>query len=208
MHILLSSRMLQDRVSCTEVLTITHSPPPHVPSSSSSRPPQSLLLSLQSLEAFKGAEKIIKIISHIRLGSSLGRRFLNLLNWHQISTGFVTPLLSGAPVASYVYSPWITDLQKFLLFTSLRLRSDRWWTPTPLRIYDSSIMGNLFPHYTKPYLKDVNAARLFLKVTMVSEITSSDGTFLSPALFLRRQAYTTQIQPGNWPTQPSPSRRA
>ena len=165
-------------------------------------------LGLPSLESFQGNQKVLKIVSHLRLRSQLGDRISNLLNWHQVSTGQATQSLAGIPPIKYVRSPWISSLQTFLCRTKIRILAPHLWTPKPLREMDSTIMDNIQGMFSGHALRDINAVRMYLQVTMVSQISSSNGSNIGTSLRLHHIPFDNQSHPMDWPNQPKPSPQA
>ena len=62
---------------------------------------------------------------------------------------------------------------------------------------------------SKSVLKDINAVRMYLRVTMLSEITTSNGRLIGTGIHGKSPPFLQQhhILP-NWPHQPDPSSRA
>ena len=127
----------------------------------------------------------------------------NLLGTSPTSTG-ITPTnqLCTRPVDQIA-------LVQFLSKTKLSLKIEGLWRPTPLRKHDIPIMQLFIKNQSRSTLKDLNSVRMFMKISMLSEITTSDGKYLSSNWKSSSPPFHQQyIIPPNWLNQPMPSRRA
>ena len=110
---------------------------------------------------------------------------------------------------SYVFSPWISSLVEFLLSSNLTMRIEDIWRPEPLRQHDSPIMELIIHKLPRSELRDINAVRMFLRVSMLSEITTTNGRLIR---ITHRPGHPPFLQQANslpnWPRQPNPSPRA
>ena len=104
--------------------------------------------------------------------------------------------------------PLMGNLLKFLRTTSTYIRAPGLWTPTPLRENDSEIMDNISQTDGASLLKDVNVVRMYLRVTMISEITTSSGKLIALAALTGKHTYEQQHANLEWPHQPCRLKRA
>ena len=69
-------------------------------------------------------------------------------------------------------------------------------------------MDNIQGMFSGHALRDINAVRMYLQVTMVSQISSSNGSNIGTSLRLHHIPFDNQSHPMDWPNQPKPSPRA
>ena len=161
-------------------------------------------LGIPDLEFVQGLQKVEKVISHLRMGSTLGDLIQIVLEWYQLSSGIQQSILDDTSPITYVYCPWVTTLRSFLYSTGATMHIPQLWTPTPQRENDSCLM-DLFRQMPFLPLATINAVRLHLRVTYLSDITTHDGRLVidhrrqNPRLVMGRES---KLQ---WPVQPSPS---
>ena len=121
--------------------------------------------------------KVQNIVKHVRAKSDIGNSFNVVLSWAQHQSGLSQPILSSPTIIPHVESRWIQHLweglQKIggtLVFT------DNWVVPRQ-RQNDTHIMDTIISsnRYNPAQVKTMNLCRLYLCITTVSDITSSDG---------------------------------
>ena len=72
---------------------------------------------------------------------------------------------------------WIPEIRTFLGKRDLQLKLERSFVPKPQRVNDSFLMDDaIVGSWKVGEIKRINACRLFLGVTLVSDIASIDGT--------------------------------
>ena len=166
-------------------------------------------LGYSTLYTEQGILNITFILRHLRQQSQIGDTIIIQLRWYQHFAGVSYPLLEEPkPSMKYIPSKWLLELRTFLssLNGSINIPSE-----THLRRYrlhDEFIMEHAMTlKFTNADLDHLNRIRLFLRITRLSDITSTDGTKLVipkkrnpvPEDFRSR---TTQL----WPRQPNPGK--
>ena len=165
-------------------------------------------MGLPSLHSNQNVKKIMKLMSHQRLDTQMGKRMVIFLNWHQISTGYESPSLEERKGAKHVVCQWMGNLLKFLRTTYTYIRAPGLWTPNPLRENYSAIMENRSQTNSASLLNDVNVVGMYLRATMISEITTSSGKLIALAALTGKNTYEQHHANLEWPHQPCPSKRA
>jgi hypothetical protein len=173
-------------------------------------------IGLLDLYSEQGARQVQLIISHLRAQSYLHPTFIILLESFQLSAGLIeNPLFYTGPI-QYVRSPWLLSLREYLNNIKASIVINEIKTLQPIRKYDQPIMNqNYLLQYTKSQQEQINAVRLYLKVTTIAEISNNNGNkFIDSALYCTSNANqepilweisTSLLQ---WPRQVKPSKCA
>jgi hypothetical protein len=133
-------------------------------------------IGLLNLPTEQGTSQIQLLISHIRARSYLYKTIIILIETYQLAAGTTTsPLLDTTP-RLYIDSPWIQSVQHFLQTINGTIYIPDIMNITPNRINDSPIMSIENNMFTKSDLECINACRIFLQVTYMSEICNDNGT--------------------------------
>ena len=89
------------------------------------------------------------------------------------------------------------------------MRIEGIWYPEPLRQHDCPIMELIVHKLSRSELRDINAVRMFLQVSMLSEIITTNGKLIG---ITHQSGFPPFLQQANslpnWPRQPNPSPRA
>jgi hypothetical protein len=155
-------------------------------------------LDILSLDVEQGIAHAISLIGHIRADTSLGQHLMTLLESYQVSTG-----LSGNPLQhtvnqEYIPSPWIQTLREFLQTTKSTIRLPHLAILCPIWKGDKCIMECVVKTklFTTAELRVINNCRVYLQVTYLSEITTSDGVQILNKAFEGNE--DANLQPTLW----------
>ena len=144
-------------------------------------------------------------MSHVYHGTIPGTLITISLQTAQLEAGSTSLLLTDpTPFLPYLTDSWITSVRNFLRANQLSLQFSKNWNFRLARVNDQMIMDS-FRHcnrFTPTDLLNVNAVRLFLQVSTLSDISSADGKTLLPHILLGEPS-TTRTSSINWPRQPS-----
>ncbi len=129
-------------------------------------------------ETEQGLAHIKTFVGHVREPRSRpGTLLRSSLNWCQRHAGLSTPILDCTKEKlDYVETCWIMDLRKFLKQSKLAIVTTNAWTPAKLRRNDTCIMEVINKEFTQGQLRKINACRMYLRVTYLSEVVTADGT--------------------------------
>jgi hypothetical protein len=168
-----------------------------------------------NLPTEQGVSQIQLIITHLRAKSYLYNTILILMESFQLVTGIPTSPFLHTKQVTYVQSPWIQSVQKFLNAINGKIYIPDLTPITINRINDKPIMQSDLNLFTKSEMESINACRLFLQVTYLSDISNDNGTSIlqeavkgicnskgQPKLWNISRSKLT------WPRQPRPSTAA
>jgi hypothetical protein len=133
-------------------------------------------IGLLNLPTEQGVSQIQLLISHLRAKSYLYDTILILLESFQLVSGIPTQPFLHTRTTSYVHSPWIQSIQNFLHHINGTIYIPDLKQITPNRVNDKPIMQHMINKFTKSEMESINACRLFLQVTYLSEIRNDKGT--------------------------------
>ena len=159
---------------------------------------------LKDLFTIRGSDSIKMLFQSFRSERSQRKKIMVTLQSFQLFAGIESPILEDATQElSYLPDGWIPGVREFLhsIGGSIRIQGLR---HTPVRQHDAHIMDLLLPHYSGPALRNLNNCRLFLQVTLLSEIMTEDGGIHEDIAQGRRpsDSESTLI----WPRQANPDR--
>jgi endonuclease/exonuclease/phosphatase family metal-dependent hydrolase len=163
-------------------------------------------LGLRDLPVEQGIAQLQLLMRHLRAQSPQGQLLQISLSWWQLQAGVPEPLLQyPTHPMSHLPFTWLTSIRDFLRRIDGRLLvADH--TPSvlpPARTADSYIMGAVLalPQTTTADLRAFNRVRLYLGVSLVSEITTADGKYLTKEAWVGDRS---RHSPLLWPYQPPP----
>lgn len=142
----------------------------------------------------------------VRMGSQLGRAMVILLNWFQVFLGYEEHILESTKETTHIRIPWLTTLTRFLRETGIRVKVSSLWKPKKQRENDRALMDIVKNYMTDTELKEVNACRLFLGVTMMSDMASSDGKIILESIYRGRKVVIRKGKGIRYPVQTKPPR--
>ena len=136
-------------------------------------------LDLPHYYVIQGTTSIKQAIQHIRLRTELGITMLYHLKWTQLIIGFQVGILTEVRTnVEYATNTWWIHVRAFLLHIQGNLLIEENYTIRPLRENNYSLMERLAcsGHYGKTTLRRINACRLYLRITYMSEILVNHHT--------------------------------
>jgi hypothetical protein len=132
-------------------------------------------LGILNLSTEQGTSQIQLLIAHLRARKYLYNTIIILLETFQLLAGLPTsPLIDLSP-RLYVVSPWIQSVQHFLQSVNGSIYVPELMHIKKNRIDDKPIMDPTISTFTKSDMECINACRLFLQVTYLSEISNDQG---------------------------------
>jgi len=165
---------------------------------------------IQQVADIQGSSKILILIDHLRVNDDAGIDMRIQLSVLQLESGLTQPVLE-APynhASKYITRTWMSVIWEHLDKHGLQLHVPDCWCPQPQRLNDCSIMemaGAAFGTGRKyRELQQIQACRIYLRVTMLSEITDATGTTICAASIRgeRHPDRTPTIRYPNAPVRP------
>ena len=150
-----------------------------------------------------------QILRHFQTQSPLGLIMYIHLTWTQMLTGTQQGILTNTKwKITYIPNTWWTKVRQFLQHIQGRLDLEVDYTIPPLQMNDVSIMDAIRNHmtWTPKQLRSINAARLYLQITYLSELTTS-GTHIAVNHLHNQNPQKWSRSKLKWPTQPNPSKQ-
>ena len=134
-------------------------------------------MEVKDLECEQGTAKIQAILKHIRNDSAVGQTARILLRWAQIQAGTSKPILEDARDIPYIENDYILTLRHFMQQIKATLKEEDPWTVKTSRENDTHIMDEILdsPLIPATDYSTINYCRLYLQVTTIADITTSDG---------------------------------
>ena len=114
-----------------------------------------------------------------------------LIAWYQHASRITLPILERTPwTISYVNSAWMNDFNMRLRKHSIKLKLQKKNIPTKQRHNDRCIMHDILSMTSSILIQTViNACRMHLQVTFLSELTNTAGNRLSLSVFGENKCY-------------------
>jgi hypothetical protein len=156
----------------------------------------------------QGIRQLTALAGHVRQDSETSRMMRIELQWCQVQAGTEKHLL-GDPIDSidYIETCWMMSIRDFLQTYNLRVDFTSTTLPTVQCSGDEFIMDGirLRSGCSAIELQRINACRMYLQVSRVSDISSANGRFLRrDALLGKAQTFFQSVT--KWPRQGRPTR--
>ena len=136
---------------------------------------------MRSHQTEQGIAQIYSFMTSLRAEGVPSKLALITLAWAQLLGGTQQPVLSDVTNAVPHIAPmkWIPSIHMFLHSIGGRMEVDN-LPVTPLQCkHDQFLMDITLDLYSKPSdLQHLNACRLYLQVTLLSNITTADGKLI------------------------------
>ena len=164
-------------------------------------------LELPHYYVIQGTTSIKQAIHHIRLRTELGITMLYHLKWTQLLVGFQSGILTEVKTkVDYATNTWWVHVRAFLLHIQGNMQVEEEYTFQPLRENDYSVMERLASsgNYGKTTLRRINACRLYLRITYMSEMLLHHHTLDRTWLTTRNTQSQSSLE---WPVQQNPNNK-
>ena len=150
------------------------------------------------------SQKIQYLIKHVRAKTEIGILLRITLRWAQLQAGISAPVLSQSTRLKYIESEWLQHIQEGLWQISGKIYLPDAWYETPQCENDKFLM-EIFHQagiYTAKQLHTLNCCRMYLRISRLSDIRTTDGKRIIPEYYSgrTRNEYSTLA----WPTQSNP----
>ena len=154
----------------------------------------------------QGITMIRQILRHIRAETPLGCIMQIHLGWTQMNIGSQTGILTDTSWdITYVQRTWWTKVRTFLNHIQGRLEMEQAYTVASPQVDGISIMDAIISQQkmTTRQLKLINAVRIYLQVTYISEITTS-GKYIENNMLHNQNPKRWSRSKLHWPQQIKP----
>ena len=162
-------------------------------------------LGIRKLE-IEATIKKIQCLQSLMEKPDLSRLIMIALQWQQHIYSVSYPLLTtDKPFIEYGNSKWLNHFTPLLRKHNIHIKLKSFESPIPQRENDVCIVDIITKNVSsKLTLQRLNACRLFLQVTLLSETASVDGKFIKHSILQgkRNSIASTKI----WPRQKSPNK--
>jgi hypothetical protein len=170
--------------------------------------PQRLGLGFPDLYVTQGAQAISRVVSFGAIQSGITSKLLRIsYELLCIETGLAQPLEEDFNELGQLASAcFLTSLWEFIDFYKIVLKGPR----SPVRLlreHDTTIMDKIKGELNNNDRVLFNQCRIYLKVILISDITTADGRFIS-WYAMRGVEDNTRRSKWKWPRQGKPSRSA
>jgi hypothetical protein len=161
----------------------------------------------KDLEAVQGIAMILVLIKHIRNGSTVGDAGEILIRWAQMMAGTSLPILVDNQDIPHIENKWIRKLREFLRVINAQIKETDPWTIPSAREHDHHIMDAVLksPTISTSECARINYCRMYLQVTTLSDITTSDGNYIRYDVLMGEGDRTQRIEDIKWPYQEKPN---
>jgi len=126
------------------------------------------------------AQQLLILIRHLRAKTPLGHTLEMLVHTYQLWTGQRQPILEDTSPCPWIPDKWLTHLCASMNRHSIQVTYNAWTVPA-LRLHDRFLMDDFkdsgLPRFK---LECLNTCRMYLQVTLLSEITDHTGEELLP----------------------------
>jgi Reverse transcriptase (RNA-dependent DNA polymerase) len=164
-------------------------------------------LNMVDLTIEQGVRAIENFLYHKYANDEVSKLMDISLHYSQLESGRPEPLLMYPQLnLSYMTSTWIMHMRAFMSKHNIQIECSNQWTIGKTCKHDALIMHLLASTgISTQNLSHINACRMYLQVTTVSDIATADGTCIRPEV-LACTPFTCRRSPLDWPIQPQPTK--
>ena len=161
----------------------------------------------------QGLQKVLQILKHIHMKTTLGDTITIAIKAHQIHAGVAFPILEYTKPIPWMTDWWLSNIHAFLHTIQGQIKLDSPWLIGPFQQNDTHLMISFQnAGYKTVELQTLNHCQLSLQVTMLAKIVDHTGQQLLPKALTNGKYLPTltTVSKSNyfWPSQPIPSPQA
>jgi len=124
----------------------------------------------------QGIQKCLQFIKHICMNTSTGTAYHIVLQHYQLVAGISQPVLQDTQLLPWSFAPWLDNLQALLHLINGQILLNNPWCILPWQQHDCFIMEDALAYHLKPMqLQQIQSVRLYLWITLLSEISDHSG---------------------------------
>jgi hypothetical protein len=153
---------------------------------------------MQPLTIEQLIQQVQLVLKHLRCPGQCHSLLRIMLAWAQLGTGMGFPLLeSPFKLAPYLECKWLTSIRTGLASIGARIKTTESFIQLPRRALDCHIMYGFgdCERFTTGQMCKLNACRLYLKVTLLSDVSTPCGRYINTAYYKG-----TRSKGIDWPT--------
>jgi len=140
---------------------------------------------MQNLQHEMETQQIMILLQHMRARTQLGTAIKILIRTYQLWAGLSDPILIDTRPCSWVPECWLSRIRRTLYEHRIQI-IDKGWTIPIIQQFDVHLMDAIMElQLTPAQLVQINACRMYLRVTTLAEITDHTGTTLLPQVILQ-----------------------
>jgi len=154
----------------------------------------------------QGIQKCLQLLKHIRTNTSTGRSYQIILQHYQLTAGISRPILQDTRPLPWSFAPWFDNLRALLHSIDGQIIIRDPWHISPRRQADRFIMEDALAYHLSPkQLQQIQNVRLYLRITLLSEITNHSRTHIITAMLYpaprehHKQHYRQNASSLQWP---------
>eukprot|EP00978_Attheya_sp_CCMP212_P015193 scaffold39147_cov55-Attheya_sp.AAC.6 len=161
----------------------------------------------KDLEALQGIAMILTLIKHIRNGSTIGEAGEILIRWAQMMAGTSLLILVDSQDIPHIKNKWVRKLCEFMRVIDAKIQEVNPWKIPSSREHDHHIMDVVLksPTISPSTYGSLNYCRMYLQVTTLSDITTSDKNYIRHDALLGDIDRTQIMNDIQWPYQEKPN---
>jgi hypothetical protein len=169
-------------------------------------PPALFGIGVHDLYIEQCIHQLLALFGHIRQNSDTSKMMLIELQWCQVQAGTSKKLLAEPKDdIDYIETCWIMCIRDFLRTYGLRINLSTHEEPVAQLLQDEFLMDAIRERgdCTATQMQQINACRMYLRATRLSDIASADGKNLRKDCLQGHQAHSFCSQM-RWPRQGNP----
>jgi len=129
----------------------------------------------------QGVQKCIQLVKQIRANTSMGQISKIIVEHYQLMAGILQPVLEDTRSLSWSNSQWLNTVRQFLSEIEGKILLQQPWRIPRRRVNDQYIMEDLIAlNLPCENTIQIQSIRLYLRVSVLLEITNHCGTHLLP----------------------------
>eukprot|EP00957_Ditylum_brightwellii_P105676 8058655-Ditylum_brightwellii.AAC.1 len=131
------------------------------------------------------ALQVETLLKHYQASNSARNTAKIMLRWAQKATGIARPVLEDKKRLPYLEGGWISNIRDGLITINAELKTTEPWITAPQQEHNQHLMEILCQdtQLTNIQVTQLNYCRLYLKVELLPNITTSDGQQLIPRIY-------------------------
>ena len=165
---------------------------------------------MRTLSIEKGLSQLLSLITCVRSTGIPHKLAMIAISWAQLLAGTSTPIFQETSIKLPQLDPmvWIPAIRDFLNKINGSLEMAETFVPDLQRENDCFLMDDVVSGSYRPTeIKYISACRLYLGVTLMSDIATADGNEIRPEILLGSQP-TVDTHKGLMPYQEKPNETA
>jgi hypothetical protein len=125
-----------------------------------------------------------------------------------MQAGTSKPILEDNQDIPYIENQWMVTLRHFMIQIQATIKEENPWVIQSAREHDQHIMDIVLqsPSIPEKDYAELNYCRMYLRVTTLSDITTSDGKQIMDDILKGNRDLSNHVDPTEWPHQEKPDK--